>query len=131
MISKSKLAIELSKVPQFNKPKIKLEQYVTDSEIAAEILWHAYLGGDIEDKVIADFGAGTGIFSYGCILLNAKKVYSVEKDKVAIAKEFLKDKKCNFILSDINQFDKNVDTVIQNPPYGTKEKHADKEFLIK
>ena len=133
MISKSKLAIELSKVPQFDNPKIKLEQYVTDSEIAAEILWHAYLEGDVKDKVIADFGAGTGTFSLGCILLDAKKVYAVEKDKdsIIVAKKLVKSKKCKFICGEIKHFDKEVDTVIQNPPYGTKEKHADKEFLIK
>lgn len=131
MISKSRLAIELSKVPKFDNPKIKLEQYITDSEIAAEILWHAYLEGDIEGKVIADFGAGTGIFSSGCVLLNAKKVYVVEKDKNAmdIARKHLK--KCEFVLKDIKSFDKKVDTIIQNPPYGTKEKHADREFLVK
>ena len=133
MISKSRLAIELSKIPKFNDPKIKLEQYLTDSEIAAEILWHAYLEGDIDGKIIADLGAGTGIFSVGCVLLDAKKVYVVEKDKdsIEIAKEYVKSKKCEFVLGDVKRFDKKVDTVIQNPPYGTKEKHADREFLVK
>ncbi|MBI2107059.1 methyltransferase [Candidatus Woesearchaeota archaeon] len=133
MISKSRLAIELSKIPQFDNPKVKLEQYVTDSEIAAEILWQAYLEGDIKGKMIADFGAGTGIFSLGCILLGAKKVYAVEKDNdsVNIATKFVKSKKCEFVCDEIKHFDKKVDTVIQNPPYGTKEKHADKEFLMK
>src|SRR3989344_4642463 len=97
MITKSRLAIALSKIKGFNDPKIRLEQYITDSEIAAEILWNAYLEGDIEGKTVADLGCGTGIFSLGCVKLNAKK----------------------------------VDTVIQNPPYGTKDKHADREFLVK
>ena len=133
MITKSKLAIDLSKLKGVDKPKIKLEQYVTDSEIAAEILWTAYLNGDIEDKVIADLGCGNGIFSFGCLKLNAGKVFAVEKDKEAlkIAKENIDNEKCEFVNSDVKEFDEQVDTVIQNPPYGTRNKHADREFLIK
>jgi len=133
MTSKSQLAIELSKVSSFIHPKIKFEQYVTDSEIAADILWQAYLEGDIKGKVIADLGAGTGVFSLGCVLLKAKRVYAVEKDKDAldVAKKNVKSKVCKFICSDIRNFDKKVDTVIQNPPYGTRDKHADREFLLK
>ncbi len=133
MITKSRLAIALSKIKGFNDPKIRLEQYITDSEIAAEILWNAYLEGDIEGKTVADLGCGTGIFSLGCVKLNAKKVYAVESDKDAldIARENVKSRTCTFINSDVKEFDKKVDTVIQNPPYGTKDKHADREFLVK
>ena len=50
--SKSRLAIILSKLEQFKEPDDELEQYVMDSEVAAEILWHAYLCGDIERCLI-------------------------------------------------------------------------------
>jgi len=56
MTTKSRIAIELSKIKGYVNPKIKLEQYVTDSEFAAEILWNAYLDGNIENKSIADLG---------------------------------------------------------------------------
>src|SRR3989344_6126679 len=46
-------------------------------------------------------------------------------------REKLKSRTCTFINSDVKEFDKKVDTVIQNPPYGTKDKHADREFLVK
>ncbi len=133
MISKSRLAIELSRISSFSQPKIKLEQYITDSEIAAEILWQAYLERDIYGKVIADLGAGTGIFSLGCVLLKAKKIYAVEKDEdaLALAKNNVNSKICSFVHADIKEFNKKVDTVIQNPPYGTRRRHADREFLIK
>ena len=36
-----------------------------------------------------------------------------------------------FIVEDISLFDGNVDIVVQNPPFGTKEKHVDKTFLEK
>ena len=133
MTTKSRIAIELSKIKGYVNPKIKLEQYVTDSEFAAEILWNAYLDGNIENKSIADLGSGTGIFSLGCLILNAKKVYAVDNDMDALnlAKENIKDARCEFIHSDVNEFNKKVGTVIENPPYGTRNKHIDREFLIK
>jgi len=141
--SKSKLAILLSKLRVFEAPKLKAEQYTTDSEIAADVLWQAYYLGDIENKTIADLGSGTGILGLGALLLGAKKVLFIESDKNSIqtAKENLKllEEKTNikiaekaiFFNQDINDFNDEVDTVIQNPPFGTKQKHADKIFLKK
>jgi len=141
--SKSKLAILLSKLRVFEAPKLKAEQYTTDSEIAADVLWQAYYLGDINNKTIADLGSGTGILGLGALLLGAKKVFFIESDKNSIqtAKENLKfleeetginlAKKAIFLNQDINNFNDKVDTVIQNPPFGTKQKHADKVFLEK
>jgi len=141
--SKSSLAVLLSKLRVFEAPKLKSEQYTTDSEIAADVLWQAYYLGDINNKTIADLGSGTGILGLGALLLGAKKVFFVENDKNSIqtAKENLKfleeeigiklDKKAIFLNQNINNFNDKVDTVIQNPPFGTKQKHADKIFLEK
>jgi len=130
-VTKSKLAIELSKMQGFAKPKIQWEQYQLDPETAAEILWHAYLREDIKGKVIADLGAGPGMLTRGCLLLGAKKIYAVDKDKEALqqAKLNIKSEKVRFINKDVKEFTKRVHTVIQNPPFGTKIKHADKLFL--
>ncbi|GAG48511.1 unnamed protein product, partial [marine sediment metagenome] len=117
--------------------------YTTDSEIAAGVLWQAYYLKDIENKTIADLGSGTGILGLGALLLGARKVFFVESDKNSIqtAKEnlrFLEEKtgiklakKAIFLNKDINNFNDKVDIVIQNPPFGTKQKHADKIFLKK
>jgi putative methylase len=140
MVTKSGLAIKLSKLPVFIKGNLTLEQYPTDSEIAAESLWAAYMNGDIEDKIIADLGAGTGILGIGALELGAKFVYFVEKDKTVI--EQLEANLANYdkknyaiINSDISDFKPSkgveIDTVIMNPPFGTKKKHSDREFLIK
>ena len=77
MVSKSALAIELSQLNVFPTPNIKLEQYPTDSEIAADILWTAFMRNDIKNKIIADFGCGTGLLGIGAILLGAKKVFFI------------------------------------------------------
>ncbi|MBW3020515.1 METTL5 family protein [Candidatus Woesearchaeota archaeon] len=133
-MSKTQLAIILSRLKVFENPKVQLEQYPTDSEVAADILWKAYMLGDIEDKVIADFGAGTGILGIGCLNLNCKKVLFVEKDEDAIyiLKNNLQDYEDYKILNmDVSEFDKNVDVVVMNPPFGVKNRKADKIFVEK
>jgi len=139
-MNKKELELILSQVAEFDDPKVKLEQYATDATIAADCLWNAFSDKNIKSKVIADLGAGPGIFGLGALILGAKKVYFVEIDKNAIklAKQNLKKvesivgKKLNteFFNMDIKEFTKKVDVVIQNPPFGVKETHIDKLFLI-
>src|SRR3989344_9496721 len=90
--SKSRLAIELSKLKVFEQPDLATEQYPMDSEHGAEVLWDAYFKGDIENKTVADLGCGTGILGIGALLLGARLTYFVDSDEEAIkiAKENLK-----------------------------------------
>ena len=134
MKSKKELAKKLSYLEKFEKPIVKLEQYSTDSEIAAEALWFLHMHDEINGKIIADFGCGNGILGIGCLLLGAEKVYFVDKDKNAlnIAKEnFKKMKLSNGIFANkgVSKFKNRVDTVIENPPFGVQEEHADRAFL--
>lgn len=134
--SKSRLAIILSQLKKFDNPKVINEQYSTESEIAAEVLWYAYMVGDIKDKTIADLGCGTGLLGIACLLLGAKKVYFVDTDAEAlqIARrniEALQLKGAVFIEGDVRKFTQKVDVVVQNPPFGVKLLHADKVFLQK
>ena len=73
--SKSRLAVILSGLEGFSKPKVRQEQYLMDGEIGAFVLWNAYLLGDIKGKVIADLGCGTGVLGIGTLLLGAKHVF--------------------------------------------------------
>ena len=134
MLSKSQLAIQLSKLKPFENPDVRLEQYSTDSEIAADVLWFAFMKGDIKAKVIADFGCGNGILGIGCLLLGARMVYFIDNDKNAIEvlkKNIGNNKKIIIVNDDIKNFNQKVDVVVQNPPFGTKKIHADIEFLKK
>ena len=134
-LTKSNIAIFLSKLKSFENPNFIEEQYTIDSEIASDILWNAFLIGDIKDKVVADFGSGTGFIGISCLLLGAKKVYFVEKDKnvIKILEENLKGIEGNYeiINKDVVDFNIDVDVVIQNPPFGVKKKHYDRVFLGK
>src|SRR3989338_9005081 len=138
--SKKQLAVLLSKLKGFEGPKVRAEQYTTDPEIAAEVLWVAFMNEDI-GKVSVDLGCGTGILGIGLLVLGAEKVYFVDSDKDAleIAKNNLAkiksegyiDGEAIFKCHDINEFNEKADLVVQNPPFGVKVKHMDRVFLKK
>lgn len=142
-MSKSGLAIVLSELKDFEGGVLELEQYSTPSEIAADLLWKAYMNGDIDGKIILDAACGPGFLGIGALILGAKRVFFVDKSKEAIEilKENIKfiDEKYDFsvrerseiIIKDIKDIDEKADVVIQNPPFGTKEKHIDRLFLEK
>src|SRR3989338_6766677 len=90
-MDKKNLSILLSKLKTFNKPKYNLEQYQTDAEITADILWNAFMNNDIKGKVIADLGCGNGIFGIGALILNAKKVFflDIDENNISLAKDNL------------------------------------------
>jgi putative methylase len=133
--NKKTLAIFLSKLAKQKKFSAYLEQYATDPDSAAHILWQAYMQGDIEDRIVADFGCGNGIFGIGALALGAKKVYFIDVDKKAIeiTKQNCDDYSVEgeYINGDISDFDLKVDTVLMNPPFGVQNEHADKVFLEK
>ena len=139
--SKSQLAIALSMLKGFENPKVREEQYTVDSEIAATVLWEAFLAGKIEKKRIADLGCGTGLLGLGALLLQASAVFLVDNDKDALAaaksnlssikSRFFVKGKAVFLHQDISTFNEKPDAVVKTPPFGTKQRHADRAFLEK
>jgi putative methylase len=138
--SKKGLAVLLSRLEGFDRPKVRVEQYQTDAEIAAEVLWNVFMKGDI-GKVSVDLGCGTGILGIGMLLLGAERVYFVDSDRNAmdLAKKNLGTMKseCSiqgqavFRCQDISDFNEKVKLTVQNPPFGVKMRHMDKIFLNK
>ena len=137
--SKGALAVALSRLEVFSEPKVRVEQYVMDAEIGAEVLWNAHMKGDI-GKVSVDLGCGTGILGLGLLLLSKVRVFMVDADEDALKiakanyqkiKSEFKVSEAIFVHKDIKDFNENVDFVVQNPPFGVKTKHADKVFLEK
>lgn len=139
--SKKELEILLSQLKGFQNPKAKLEQYNTHASIAADLLWNANMQKHISNKTIADLGCGPGIFGFGALLLGAKKVYFIDLDQealdVAVENRKIIEKvlgrkiNCEFQNLNVKDFDKKVNVVIQNPPFGTKQTHHDKLFLVR
>lgn len=133
---KKHLEMAIQKVPKHPNPKVDLEQYSTPATIAADLLWNAYSLGDIADKKVMDLGCGTGIFAIASKLLGAASAIGVDidKDSIDLASSYCGD--VDFIFSDIcdleNDFD--VDTIFQNPPFGSQKnakKGADLKFISK
>ncbi|KAG8367385.1 hypothetical protein BUALT_Bualt16G0066500 [Buddleja alternifolia] len=127
----------LGSVQQFENPKIEFEQYPTGPHIASRLLFTAENSfGDVRDKVVADFGCGCGTLGLAAGLLGAEHVIGLDIDAESIeiassnAEELELD--MDFVQCDISKLrlsDQVIDTVVMNPPFGTRKKGADMDFL--
>jgi len=131
------LEIMLQKVPTYENPNPFIEQYMTPASIAADIIFTAFGFGDIQDKKVVDLGCGTGIFSFGAKIANAKEVTGIDIDEQAIkiAQSYAEKNKedIEFITKDVKDVDTECDTVIMNPPFGAQKSNrwADRGFIEK
>lgn len=130
-MDKTQLKIKLSQIKDFENPRISMEQYLTPSEVATDLIYSAYMQGDIERRKVADLGAGTGMLGIGALLAGGEVLF-VEKEQNAL--ELLKSNLESFgfnserfkiVDKDVNEFDEDVDTVVMNPPFST---HSDLLF---
>ena len=126
---KKHLEMRLQNIPSHPNPKVNLEQYTTPSVIASDLVWNAFSLGDIDGKNILDLGCGTGIFAIASALMGANLAVGVDidDDSINLANEFscnLNVDNLKFIQSDISDFNCkfNVETVFQNPPFGSQRK---------
>jgi len=130
----------LQQVETFETPKILLEQYSTRPHIAACMLHTmAATFDDIEDKIVADLGCGSGVLAMGCAFLGAGFVtgFDVDMDALQLLNSNIEDFEVdnidcvNIDVKNIGEgWNKLFDTVIMNPPFGTKHnKGLDLLFL--
>ncbi len=137
---KKHLEMKLQSIPPHPNPKVGLEQYSTPSIIASDLIWNAVSLGDIENKNILDLGCGSGIFTIASALMGANIACGVDVDDDSIqlasmTSQKLKLDNVDCILSDVSEFncDFDVDTIIQNPPFGSqrKAKHGEDLNFVK
>lgn len=139
-IKLKKLEEYLQSVDSFKKPKVLLEQYITPSHIASNLLFTIQNNyDDLEGKFIADLGCGTGMLSIGSAILGGSHIvgFEIDPEALAVAKfnvEEMEVPKVDFIqcdvLSDLTHWHKAFDTVLLNPPFGTKKNAGmDMKFL--
>jgi putative methylase len=133
-VKQKQLEIALQKAQPYVKPSARFEQYSTPADIASDMLWTAFMDGDIQDQRVADLGCGTGILGIGASLLGASEVYGVDIDshaiEVAIQNAINLGANVHFEVMKVSDFQESVDTVIQNPPFGAQTRHADIPFLM-
>ncbi len=133
------LEIALQSMERASEHQVMLESYPTPANIAAAILFSAHMEHeDIHEKVVCDLGCGDGIFAHGAALLGAEQVLGIDLHSKALKaarrnSSLLGTAKVNFVLGDVNALTLRnpVDTVVSNPPFGTKKRGADLEFLRK
>jgi putative methylase len=133
-----RLEMTLQRVAGYSSPRPALEQYQTPAPLAARLLYHALMKGDIEGKIVCDLGSGTGVLAIGAALLGAASVKGIDVDKKAVdiahKNAELLDADVKFIVADVK--DQTLpevlgvcDTVIMNPPFGAQKVHADRPFI--
>ncbi|XP_060213864.1 uncharacterized protein LOC132641029 [Lycium barbarum] len=127
----------LGSLDQFSTPKIELEQYPTGPHIASRMLFTAENSfEDVNSKVVADFGCGCGTLGLGAGLLGAESVIGLDIDteslEIASANMGELELDMDFIQCDMRNLKwrgQIVETVVMNPPFGTRRKGADMDFL--
>ena len=132
------LEMTLQRLAGFTRPQAALEQYQTPAPLAARLLYHALMKGDIEGKTVCDLGCGTGILAIGAALLGAASVTGVDIDDraLAVARENadLLGTDIMFLVADLQEGACRerigaCDTVVMNPPFGAQKAHADRPFI--
>ncbi|KAJ8644799.1 hypothetical protein MRB53_006547 [Persea americana] len=138
MMKLKQLESYLGSLQQFSNPKVDLEQYPTGPHIASRLLYTAENSfGDISGKVVADFGCGCGTLGLASALLGAEYVVGIDIDSQSLETASLNasdlELDLNLIWCDIKNLKwkgKMVDTVVMNPPFGTRKKGSDMDFLV-
>ncbi|GBG28064.1 6-phosphofructo-2-kinase/fructose-2,6-bisphosphatase 2 [Hondaea fermentalgiana] len=129
----------LSHVEPFREPRWDLEQYPTSAHIAARILYTADASfDDIEDKTVLDLGCGTCMLGIAAQILGSAYTLGVDLDPnaLAVAVDNIEEMEVDIDLINANVLDGSLplpaasfDTVVMNPPFGTRNKGADVAFI--
>lgn len=132
----------LQQVDVFEKPKVELEQYPTTPHIASHMLYTIdKTFRDIEGKFVADLGCGCGVLSVGTAMLGSALTvgFDIDSDALSIAAsncseieiggiEFIQDDVVKIV--DNCRWNNAFDTVIMNPPFGTKNNKGIDIYLL-
>ncbi|XP_070565143.1 rRNA N(6)-adenosine-methyltransferase METTL5-like [Ptychodera flava] len=131
----------LQQVDTFDNPKILWEQYATRPHIAACMLHTIDTRyDDIEGKLVGDLGCGCGVLSIGSLMLEASLCvgFDIDEDALEICQQNREEFElsnldliqCDLCNMEMGRWKKSFDTVIMNPPFGTKHNEGiDMQFL--
>jgi hypothetical protein len=126
--------------PDFVKPKVDLEQVSTSPHIAARMVFTAANSyDDIENQAVGDFGVGPGVLSLGAHALGAAAVVGFDCDSDALGlaaanfTAFDARGAIDLVHVDVQTLrlggNGGFDTVLMNPPFGTRNAGIDTAFV--
>mmetsp|Transcript_54395 Transcript_54395/g.69921 ORF Transcript_54395/g.69921 Transcript_54395/m.69921 type:complete len:261 (-) Transcript_54395:190-972(-) len=134
----------LQQMEPFDKSlqKIDLEQYSTSPHIASRIIYTCATSyDDIDGKMVVDLGTGTAMLGIGCAVMGATHVigFDADLDALNIAQRNIEvadvGEIMDLVMTDVSRLPvrrcQRVDTIIMNPPFGTRNKGVDVLFLEK
>ncbi len=136
-LPRKRLAMLLSQLAGFPEPRPSDEQYQVSDDVAATMASTAATYGDVEDRVVQDWGCGPGRLAIAAALLGAKRVVAVDIDSKALkvaernAEQLGVQNQIEFIRQDVETLTGKADTVLMNAPFGVQKAHADQPFLRK
>ncbi|GFR51565.1 hypothetical protein Agub_g13985, partial [Astrephomene gubernaculifera] len=141
-------------IAPFSRPKPELEQYPTGPHLASRLLFAVDSSYDeLAGRTVVDLGCGTAMLSIGAALLGARHVVGLDVDVEALQtaaenvaqfgggddddeEEDEEEQRLpiDLLLADVRELPLRLpllraDTVLMNPPFGTKQKGVDMAFL--
>ncbi|KAM0676200.1 Methyltransferase-like protein 5 [Gurleya vavrai] len=133
------LKSELTKIKPFKNPKINFEQYLTPPDIAATFLYTAHFEyDDIENKNILDLCCGTGMLTVAASFFDPANLTCLDCDSecLEICKEnfdFFEIENYEILNLNFENYNPEIrfDTVIMNPPFGTRSEGIDVKAIEK
>ena len=128
----------LTEVDPFDNPKVQLEQYPTSSHLAARMIYTAATSfGDIEGQSVGDFGCGAGVLSIASYMMGSSHTVGFDADQDALDNAWVNCRKMEIFDIDLVQMDllsvklaHSFDTVVSNPPFGTRNAGIDTAFVV-
>lgn len=139
MHSRRAIARTLEGVADFSEPRVDLEQYVTDPELAAHICHLASLRGDLSETTVLDLCCGTGTLALGARAAEAERIVGLDLDRSALEiavgneRRLFETARIDWIHGDVTASPlRTTDaTALSNPPFGAQRtnKHADRSVL--
>ncbi|CAH1238111.1 METTL5 [Branchiostoma lanceolatum] len=124
----------LQEVETFEEPKVLLEQYPTSPHIAAHMLYTMETQySAVEGRLVADLGCGCGVLCAGAAMLGAGACvgFDIDEDALSMCQSNCADLELDsihLVQADVThlhtcpgRWHKAFDTVIMNPPFGTKK----------
>jgi len=132
---RKRLEIVLQKLRPLDVRSARLEQYQSPAHVAADVLWEAFVSGDIQGRSVADLGCGNGVFCIGAKLMGAERSAGVDVDPGAVAtarsNADMLGLEVEVSEGDVSSLSGTFDTVLMNPPFGAQTRHADRAFIEK